>query len=330
MKIVRCIYPAWEKENEMNNTNNTRTGRQMAALSLAIALILGLLAIPLIGSASGVRQSQRNGPRSMIIPAGGTVTLQVRGFCLDFGKPFPTGEMRADGIADNKLRAALSYAVNAGQAEKNPQQVELAVWFLRDNAWHAPEHTIAQEIVDIGVALPNDKSDGIPLNEAIAQNKASATGKFVPQTKDNFYGDGDVEIKNLTNAELKVFMLMGQVFTATAEGDFQDLMTFELGTESVEVQGTLVPIQTIAASPTITMQPTVHPTLTAMLTPEAPTSQPQPTTETPANVSATSTNSSDLPSLGVADNTALLFISLAFIAALALIIAGTALKSRQH
>jgi hypothetical protein len=328
MKIVRCIYPAWEKENKMNNTDNTRTGRHMAALALGIALTLGLLAIPLIGSASGVQQSE--GPRTMIIPAGGMVTLQVRGFCLDFGKPFPTGEMTAKDLADNKLRAALSYAVNRGQAENNPQQVELAIWFLRDNTWHATEHTIAQEIVDIGIAVPNDKGDGIPLTDAIAQNKASVTAKFVPQTKDNFYGDGDVEIKNLTGAELKVFMPMGQVFSATTGGDFQDLMAFELGTESVEVQGTLVPIQTIVASPTITMQPTVHPTLTAMVTPEVPTSQPQPTTDTPANVSATSTNGSDLPSLGVADNTALLFISLVFIAALALIIAGTALKSRQH
>lgn len=311
----------------MSNSNNARINRDMAALALTIALTLGLLAIPLIGSASGVQQSQ--GPRSMTIPAGGIVTLQARGFCLDFGKPFPTGEMTGKGIADEKLRAALNYAVNKGQAENNPQQVELAVWFLRDNTWHAPEHAIAQEIVDNAITAPNDSADGIPLTEAIAQKKASVTAKFVPQTKDNFYGDGDVEIKNLTDAELKVYMLMGQVFSATAEGDFQELMAFELGTEKVEVQGTLVPMQTIVASPTITMQPTAHPTLTAMITPETPTPQPTSVSEAPTSVSTPSNTDSDLPGVGVADGTPVLLISLALISAFALICAGAALKRRQ-
>jgi hypothetical protein len=312
-EIAQRICPAWEKETSMNRQSNTRTGNRVKAMTAGMALIFGLLIAPLVGSAGSVRQTQ--GPRSVTIPAGGSVLLQVRGFCLDFGKPFPTGEMSAKGLADQKLRAGLNYAINKGLAENNPQQTELAVWFLRDNSWHASEHAIGQEIVDNAVSAPNDTGDGISLSDAVAQNKVSVVGMFVPQTKDNFYGDGEAEIKNLTNAELKVYTPIGIVFSSTVGGDFQDLMAYELGTEKVEVQGTAVPLMTVIASPSVTLEPTAHPTITAITA-----------VETPTTVSPTPQSESDLPGVGVPDSTPVVLISLALIFALALIGAGAALK----
>ncbi|HKP54723.1 MAG TPA: hypothetical protein VJ183_18965 [Chloroflexia bacterium] len=302
----------------MNEQRNARSGKRARVMTLSIALMFGLLIAPHVGSAGSVQQAQ--GPRSVTIPAGGSVLLQVRGFCLDFGKPFPTGEMSAKGLADGKIRAALDYAINKGYAENNPQQTELAVWFMRDGIWHAPEHTVGQEIVANAISPPVDAGDGISLSDAITQNKVSVTGKFVPQTKDNFYGDGEAEIKNLTDAELKVFTPIGIVFSSTAGGDFQDLMAYELGTEKVEVQGTPVPLMTVMASPSVTLEPTAHPTLTAITIPE-----------TPASVSASPTaqSESDLPGVGVPDNAPVVLISLALIFALALIGVGAALNLKK-
>ena len=307
------------------------SGKHTSGIALAIAIMFGLLVSPHVGRADNVRQTQ--GPRSITIPAGGTATITVRGFCLDFGKPFPTGQMEAKGLADEKLRAALNYAITKGYTEGNPQQTELAVWFLRDNTWHAPERTIGQEIVDNAVSAPNDAGDGTMLSEAVTQKQVSVTATFVPQTADNFYGDGEAEIKNLTNAELRVYMPVGMVFSAVGGGNFQDLMVYELGTEKVELQGTAVPLMTAQASPSVTLEPTAQPTLTAMVAAETPAPQATVAMDAPTSVAAptgTGGPQSDLPGAGVPDSTPMLLLAAALISAVTLIGAGAVLKRRQN
>lgn len=307
----------------MNAQHTAR--RSIVYTILGTVLLLGLLVSPAFGSADSARQQ---GPRSVTIPAGGSVTLQSRAFCQDFGKDFPTAEISAKGLADSKIRAALNYAISKGYAETNPTQVELAVWFLRDNTWHGDQHTVAQEILDNATTPPNDSGDGISIVDAVAQNKASATAKYVPQTKDNFYGDGQITIKNLTNADLKVFMPIGVVFAADS-GNFQGLVAYETGTEVTEVQGTPV---VSPAVPTVTLQPTVAATLTPVLdtpvpqptdTVAAPTSAP---TEAPTSM-PTGTGGQDLPASGNGESTVLLVSALA-LAAMFLVIAGVVFSRR--
>jgi hypothetical protein len=84
--------------------------------------------------------------------AGATSGSTINVFCLDFGKQFPEGQtIRAQGLANAKVRAALVYALSKGYITSQPYQVQLAVWQLQDNQ---PFHdlrnagtTIAQEIV---------------------------------------------------------------------------------------------------------------------------------------------------------------------------------------
>src|SRR6476660_7502864 len=115
----------------------TRAGGPVAALALVAGLIFGLalLAPGMASARSGTAQAQS--PTVLTIPAGGSATLTVRGFCLDYGKPFPTQETLATKLADDKIRAALNYSIGKGYTEGNPQQVELAIWYLRDNTWHS-------------------------------------------------------------------------------------------------------------------------------------------------------------------------------------------------
>ncbi len=73
-------------------------------------------------------------------------------FCLDFGKTFPEGQtIKAQGLADTKVRAGLVYAISKGYVASQPYQVQLAMWRLQDNqAFHDLKNagtTIAQEIV---------------------------------------------------------------------------------------------------------------------------------------------------------------------------------------
>src|SRR3989442_857614 len=112
-------------------------GGPVVALVLGAGLVFGLalLAPAMVSAQSGTAKAPS--PTMLTIPAGGSATLTVRGFCLDYGKPFPTQEIQAGKLADDKIRAALNYSLGKGYTEGSPQQVELAVWFLRDNTWHA-------------------------------------------------------------------------------------------------------------------------------------------------------------------------------------------------
>src|SRR5207302_1411414 len=95
-------------------------GGYVAALAVVAGLVLSLVLSPMVSSAKD---------NVLTIPAGGTATLSIRGFCMDFGKPFPTQDTAVKGLADDKIRAALNYSIQKGYTEGNPQQVEQAIWF---------------------------------------------------------------------------------------------------------------------------------------------------------------------------------------------------------
>jgi len=207
-------------------------------------------------------------PRTVTIAAGATATLTARGFCLDFGKPFPTQETTSRALAADRIRAALNYSIQKGYTEGNPQQVQLAVWYLRDNTWHAEQRAIAEEIVREAATapVPPSSGEGISLSDAVTQNLVTVTARFVPQTADAFYGDGTITIRNTGTSEVRVYLPMGTTFSTVANaGTFQDLLVYELAVQ----QGTTTP-GGATASPATTQQATAQPTITAVTTPGTP------------------------------------------------------------
>ncbi|HUP27889.1 MAG TPA: hypothetical protein VM409_05590 [Chloroflexia bacterium] len=257
--------------------DKTNVARPAGSLMIVMGLIFSFLLSPVLASANVVRQTNQT-PRSITIAAGASATLTARGFCLDFGKPFPTQDMTARNLAVDKIRAALNYSIQKGYTDGNPQQVELAVWYLRDNTWHGEQHTIADEIVreSATAQVPTSTGDGTSISDAVSQNKVTVTAKFVPQTADAFYGDATVTIRNTGTSEMKVYMPVGVTFSTIAGGNFQDLIAYELAVQ----QGTTTPGAT--ASPATTLQPTIQPSLTAQTTPVG-------TTTAVASVTAVST-----------------------------------------
>ncbi len=233
------------------------------------------------------------------VPANGAVTLKARGFCLDFGKTFPTGSMSPLGAGKSNLVGALNYAVQKGYTESNAQQVQLAVWYLRDNTWHNADHVIAQEIVSNASSTPATAS-GLSLTDAITQKSVTVSAKFVPQTADTFYRDGDVVITNTTSAAINVYMPIGVSFEVpNSGGQFQNLLAYQL------VQATTTPTvgATSTALATATTEPTTQPTATVeVATPQATATTAAVATEAPTvGVVATATVSSSnstLPNTG--------------------------------
>lgn len=241
---------------------NTHRGRLRGTIGLALSTTLGLALIlatgPLNTLASTLSPSgQGQALNPVTIAAGATVNLTVRGFCLDFGKPFPTDNTTTKGLADDKIRAALNYSIQKGYTEGNPAQVELAVWFLRDSTWHNADHTVAQEIVDNATTAntPSKSGDGLSLSDAVSQNKVTLQAKFVAQTAEHFYGDTTLQIKNTGTADVKIYLPVGTVFTVpNGGGKFQDLAAYALGVQGTQ-QATLptsTPEPTKTAAPTAT------------------------------------------------------------------------------
>src|SRR5262245_31238460 len=82
------------------------------------------------------------------VPAGGSASLEVRGFALQPGAVLPQGPMTLgqQPLASDRVRTTLYYGIDWGYAATDPQQVALAIWWAQDGNWLAPDHAIAERI----------------------------------------------------------------------------------------------------------------------------------------------------------------------------------------
>ena len=183
----------------MNNNYLSKAGLSaLAVIMLGLTLVGGLFAAPTISMAAPDYQS--TAVNITTVPANGTVTIKARGFCLAFGKPFPTQAMTINGVGSDKARNALNYAIDKGYAAGNAQQVQLAIWYLQDNTWHNTDNVIAQEIVTNSTTSTLPTVNAVALTDALGQKSVNVSATFVPQTSDAFYGDASVIITNTTSA----------------------------------------------------------------------------------------------------------------------------------
>jgi LPXTG-motif cell wall-anchored protein len=313
-----------------------------AAVMMVLTLVAGLFAGPAATQAAPSFKVEP--PHVVSIPANGKVTLKARGFCIDFGKPFPTGAMAPNGLAAANIRGALTYAIDKGYADGNAQQVQLAIWNLRDNIWHNDSHAVASEIVSNTTTTTPPTSDALMLTDAMTQKSVDVSAQFVPQTADAFYGDGNVVITNTTAAALNVYMPIGVVFTVpNGAGAFQDLVSYELvqaegtptaGATSVATGTVAAASVTPAASATVGATGTALATVTSAATVESTATTAvatvEPTmTEAPTVEVATATTvpvNAPLPSTGGGSDSGLL---VALIVALGLSMAGLGLAMRR-
>jgi LPXTG-motif cell wall-anchored protein len=306
---------------------------RVATVLFGLALILNLALGAAITSAG--KLAKVVDPAPVTVPAGGTATLTVRGFCLDFGKPFPTSETMTKGLAADKIREAFAYAIQKGYTEGNPQQVEQAIWFLRDNTWHNPEHAIGQEIVDNATSefLPVPTGNGMSLSDAVAQNKVTITASFAAQTADHFYGDARIQIKNTGTADVQVYIPTGTVFTVPgSNGQFQDLAAYTLADPAAQVTATAVSTSTPAATSTVagttpTAVSTAVQTPTTVSTVAVATATTEVATAVPTATSLPTGNT--LPQTGSGDSGMLWLVAIALVLSLSAVGLGASLRHKR-
>jgi len=264
------------------------------ALVVASAFMLSLG----ISSANVAAQpvGQASGGQTVTIPAGGTATLQVRGFCLDFGKPFPASSTAPSVNADAKIRAALNYAVQKGYDNSDARQVQEAIWYLATGNWERPDHALGTEIANAANDAANAPTDpsGTSLLDAL-KSQSVTMGSAVNFTAaggatgaDAFYGDATVTLTNSGTQSAQIFVPFGTVFPPANSGD-QRLVGYVLAAQQAgtpATTGTAVSTATeeVATTPSAaaTSEATMTPAASATAAGTATTAATAAATETTA------------------------------------------------
>jgi hypothetical protein len=214
--------------------STTRTphapARRIAApLAFVLALLLAILPLQAFAQDSGTAI----GPYLVTLQPGESTELNVHGFCLDYGLPFPGAELIPAELASDPLRNAAIYSLANGYIDANPFDVEKAIWSLSDGTrLDGQDYTLADEIIayaNSGVQ-PADVVEGVPhmVELATAGSLEASVTEFVniAPEQGSFFGNGTLTITNVGQEPQEFVVSYGTVTRDETEGDQQDMLVF--------------------------------------------------------------------------------------------------------
>jgi hypothetical protein len=200
-----------------------------ASLALALVLLLSILPLPAFAQDSGTAV----GPYLVTLQPGEMTEINVHGFCLNYGLPFPGDVLQPSELASDPLRNAAIYSLANGYIDSNAFDVEKAIWYLSDGTrLDGQDYTLADEIIayaNSGVQ-PADVVDGVPhmVELVTAGSLEASVTEFVNIAPDqgSFFGNGTLTITNVSEAPQQFVVSYGTVTRDETEGDQQDMLVF--------------------------------------------------------------------------------------------------------
>lgn len=215
----------------MSTTKVPHASARRIAASLMLALVLLLSVLPL--QAFAQQGGTAVGPYIVTLKPGETMEIEVHGFCLNYGLPFPGAELKPAELASEPLRNAAIYGLANGYIESNPFDFEKAIWYLSDGTrLNGQDYTLADEIIayaNSGVQ-PADVVEGVPhMADKIADGSLEATVVDfvnVAPEKGSFFGGGTLRITNVSDASQQFVISYGTVAVDEAEGNQQNMLVF--------------------------------------------------------------------------------------------------------
>ncbi len=220
------------------------------ALVVANSAGLGLTALP--AEASALATVPGN---SVMVPAGASASLQVRGIALQPGAGLPTGPLSVaqPPLATDRVRTTLYYGIDWGYAASDPQQVALAVWWAASGNWNDPSHSIAERITGAAVNSPGTPSwnpDGRSILTLMGQGQLTlSTLSLAAIPASASVGDGTLSVHNSSGQDILAFLPYGTVFT----GPSGQVLVWATGVgENPNLGGATSTPETVSASPTPT------------------------------------------------------------------------------
>lgn len=168
--------------------------------------------------------------RSFSLGAGQVATITFEAFCIEFGQFFPEAIVAPQGVAPDKVRAALAYIQQQGIAADPAKALDanFAIWQLAGFTRATGGGATTQEVLQHATTPPADPAGTSILDAAQASQVRltlvswQAIGDKVPilSATDHFYGRGSLTVENISQQTLQLFMPIGTIFPP-GEGRFQ-------------------------------------------------------------------------------------------------------------
>lgn len=199
------------------------------ALALVLALLLSAMPLAALAQESGTAI----GPYIVTLQPGESMEINVHGFCLNYGLPFPGDVLLPTELASDPLRNAATYSLANGYVDDNPLDVERAIWYLFDGTrLDGQDYTLADKIIayaNSGVQ-PADVVDGVPhMIELVTAGslEASVSGFVnVAPEQGSFFGSGTLTITNVSQEPQQFVVSYGTVTVDETDGDQQNMLVF--------------------------------------------------------------------------------------------------------
>ncbi|WP_293170361.1 hypothetical protein, partial [Oceanithermus sp.] len=202
-----------------------RTLKGVAAATLQALFLMAAIAAfgvpPVQAAESGV---------TVTLPAAGSVEVPVEGFCMNYGKPFPSAKLAPVGLAPAEVRAIERYAAARGYNKTQPYQVQRAIWYFTDGlAYDKAKLPVTHELVNYAKAnathqLPEGALD---LASAVKQGLVRAyISDFKNVSNPDYHGKGTLTIVNQTQQQLSIFIPYGVKFKDQVKAGTQNMAVF--------------------------------------------------------------------------------------------------------
>jgi hypothetical protein len=204
--------------------------------------VVTLLVVMVLSSLGGQTAEAQNS-QVFNVPAGGRATITFEGYCLDFGGAFPTGLQAPRGLASNDVRGGLGFIANNGfSGQAKAIQGQYGLWRLAGVTVSPKGDATADAVVAAKGTVPANPANATSILDAAANGRASLNttawgpiGKPVEITAgstDNFYGRGQLVVRNLTQQQLTLFMPIGTIFPPAIAGS-QRIVAFPTAVQVV-------------------------------------------------------------------------------------------------
>ncbi len=201
-----------------------------------------LLALSLLVMSAWITPTAKAADLTITLAPGEEVTIPLRLWCLDYGKPFPTALGAPGPRAQDEVVAVLQTAIAKGTVVTEIYQTELAIWRVptgKFNDFAKQGTTLAEEIYaesnkQMVAAIPEST---LTLDEAVADGSLTyEILDFGPSTESlapavaaatPFFGTADLVVRNPTDKAVKFLFPEGTFFPPAGGQNAQNLLSHQ-------------------------------------------------------------------------------------------------------
>jgi hypothetical protein len=198
-------------------------------------------------SAVGGRTAQAQASAAFTVPPGGRVMVSFEAYCLDFGGAFPPSVAAPNsdaGLAPANVRAALNYVRTNRPADSAAAlQAQYAIWRLMGvqglprGSDAVAQGTPVADPANARSIIDGGQNRGEWSLELTAWSPTGRPLQIASGASDNFYGAGQLIIRNNTRQQLALYMPVGVILPPTTRGH-QRVAAYPTGVQVVRLPNT--------------------------------------------------------------------------------------------